>query len=798
MIINSVNADNIILNSSNSNDLKNYIENRTSGDTVTLNSSGGEFVLNSANTNIIINKTITIKSSSSSQNAVINLNKTGRAFYISSTGSLTLINITIINGNFTGGNGGAIYNTGGSAILTGCNFTNNFAGEGGGAIYNYDGRVNTNHCIFINNSITIGRNGGAIHNYYNNANFTANNCNFENNSITSQGGAIYNERGMVNLTACNFTSNKAGFGAAIYNIISGSKLYATDCIFRNNLITINGYSGAAIYNNAGLLNLTKCNFTNNNATRCAAIYNYNGGILTAKDCIFKNNFAINGSAIYNDISNVTLTNCNFIDNLADIKGGAIYNYGNNANLTLNYCIFTNNSLTLNGYFGGAIHNEGASVYLSSCNFTNNSAFRGGAINSDNGTLTVYACNFISNTGIDYTGEYGEAGAIYNSAYANLTSCNFISNKAIEYAGAVYNFMINATLIAYNCTFRSNSAGLDGGAILNNYGKINLTSCNFILNDAFDGGGAIFNTMGAILNAKSCIFTNNKAYTNGSIIYNTASATLTNCALTIYEISGVLPFYYDVTLINCTNYDKLVLEIDRILALGLSSSKYTVDTWANFYDILNKAIAINDAKSASSQEVIDGLILALNQNIGKLVPIDYSPLQEAINSALILDSSKYTPDSWAKYQAALMAVVDMYNNKNGYSQDEIKALIVALDLARSNLVHAVANENPVLPKADLTITKISKDKKKVNVRYVFIKNIGKKASGKFVLGVYIGKKLITKINVKTLKTNELRKVKVIIPKKYMTKKYKNMVKIFKLDIKKVVKESKEDNNSKKAK
>lgn len=94
------------------------------------------------------------------------------------------------------------------------------------------------------------------------------------------------------------------------------------------------------------------------------------------------------------------------------------------------------------------------------------------------------------------------------------------------------------------------------------------------------------------------------------------------------------------------------------------------------------------------------------------------------------------------------------------------------------------------KADLKISKITK---KGNYRYVTVKNVGKAKSGKNQIGVYVGKKLIKKANVKALKAGQSTKIKVGIPKKYVKKS-----KTFHADYRNVVSESKESNNKKKAK
>ncbi|MCL2115241.1 MAG: right-handed parallel beta-helix repeat-containing protein [Methanobrevibacter sp.] len=93
-------------------------------------------------------------------------------------------------------------------------------------------------------------------------------------------------------------------------------------------------------------------------------------------------------------------------------------------------------------------------------------------------------------------------------------------------------------------------------------------------------------------------------------------------------------------------------------------------------------------------------------------------------------------------------------------------------------------------ADLKITKITKSG---NTHRVYIKNIGKKAAGKSILGVYDGKKLIKKVNVKTIAKGKTLELKVPIAAKY-----KNRIKTFKTDYNNKIKESNDNNNVLKAK
>ena len=70
--------------------------------------------------------------------------------------------------------------------------------------------------------------------------------------------------------------------------------------------------------------------------------------------------------------------------------------------------------------------------------------------------------------------------------------------------------------------------------------------------------------------------------------------------------------------------------------------------------------------------------------------------------------------------------------------------------------------------DLPDLRISKVSKKGNTHTAFIKNIDKKNTPKRVLGIYDGKKLIKKVNVKAIGKGKTVQVKVTLAKKFKIK------------------------------
>ena len=217
----------------------------------------------------------------------------GGAIHMDS-GSVT--NCNFVNNNASGF-GGAVYFWN-ECKLSNCNFTNNTSQSGGGAtLFVHKGTVT--NCNFTNNSAEC---GGAI--FFSDYENTVTNCNFINNSA-SIGGAIY-FAGSGTLKNCNFTNNVATDGGAVF-------LWHTstfeNCNFTNNVATQDG--GAAFFKSFHdeSFTVTSCNFISNNATAGSAIYFSTISCTNAvSNSIFLNNRA-NAEALEvttND-NNITIT-----------------------------------------------------------------------------------------------------------------------------------------------------------------------------------------------------------------------------------------------------------------------------------------------------------------------------------------------------------------------------------------------------------------------------------------------------------------------------------------------------------
>ena len=84
--------------------------------------------------------------------------------------------------------------------------------------------------------------------------------------------------------------------------------------------------------------------------------------------------------------------------------------------------------------------------------------------------------------------------------------------------------------------------------------------------------------------------------------------------------------------------------------------------------------------ATLQAAIDALVKKT-----PVVELDYSKLEEMINSVDKLNKDNYTKESWDEMLKVLEKAKELLKNKNAKSQDEIDNLTLSLDAAIKALV-----------------------------------------------------------------------------------------------------------------
>jgi hypothetical protein len=174
---------------------------------------------------------------------------------IANTGILTIQNSTL-GGNSSGvgdgGQGGAIFNNGGSLIVTNSSILGNVADAGAGIANINGGIITITNSSFGSNAAGVV--GGGLSNTT--GTITVIGSSFGSNSAGTSGGGIYNS-GIITTTSSTFGSNAAGTsGGGIYNsgtiTISNSALGSNAAGTTGGAINVNG-SGILISNNISII-----------------------------------------------------------------------------------------------------------------------------------------------------------------------------------------------------------------------------------------------------------------------------------------------------------------------------------------------------------------------------------------------------------------------------------------------------------------------------------------------------------------------------------------------------------------
>ncbi len=317
---------------------------------------------------ISITKDVTILGN----NHKIDANNLGGIFRINSGYTLTLIGVTLINGNSE--YGGAIYNDGGSATIVNSYFLDNTAEKSGGAIYNNAGSMQITGSTFDGNNLT-------------------------ERTVNGYGGAaIYDNGGTILMSTCTVTNN------------------LKDIVHRGGTGAYTGDLSSAAVTSTGSLTVSDSRFENNSGSYGGAILsNGANAILTVSGSNFTNNFAFNGGAIDFVGNTYTIVDSNFKGNKARGTGSSNTNYAH----------------------GGAIATTESNdnCIISGCTFEDNSAVMGGAISSTNNQ--IIDCTFINNTAEaayseNFNGKPNNRGgfgaAIYSDALMTITDSIFVDNS----------------------------------------------------------------------------------------------------------------------------------------------------------------------------------------------------------------------------------------------------------------------------------------------------------------------------------------------------------------------------------
>jgi hypothetical protein len=154
------------------------------------------------------------------------------------------------------------------------------------------------------------------------------------------------------------------------------------------------------------------------------------------------------------VSGFTITN-----GKAD-QGGGVYCKDSSAMIA--NCVITGNAATLGGWYqggGGILCNGYASVRVTSCTITNNTAFMGAGVYCSYGAHgTVTGCDIHDNTA-----QSGGGGIGFYNAFGAVENCKIDDNTTTGWDGGGILVQQDAAAIIWSCTIWNNTA-IGGGGI----------------------------------------------------------------------------------------------------------------------------------------------------------------------------------------------------------------------------------------------------------------------------------------------------------------------------------------------
>ncbi|KZX16878.1 hypothetical protein MBCUT_05080 [Methanobrevibacter cuticularis] len=392
---------------------------------------------------------------------------------------------------------------------------------------------------------------------------------------------------------------------------------------------------------------------------------------------------------------------------------------------------------------------GSKVLFENIIFANAYTSMNGAAIYNEGDSTLINCQFINNRAFGDEMHCGRGAAIYNiDGNVSVSNSSFINNTGNMYGGAINN-NYGENFIINNSVFINNSAVVGGGAIDTNGGKYMLiTNSLFINNNLLSPNNLIGREGGAIVSKNSnliikyCAFYNNYDY-YGNTIYNNMGNISAD-----YNFWGTNDNISNVNRgFNVNNYYKLVITP----TIANNAAKVGETLTYTFFFVLNT----NGSKEGIKNLPSFNINIYQNGNL--------------IGAFDVKNSSIKTTKLLTNKSILSIGLFDSIINSYIYTAKK----------------STFSPNKKIIYKPDLKIVKIAR---KNNKYYIKIKNIGNSIAKKNYFVIYTKNKIISKKILKSLKKGSSTILKIAI-----NKKYRNILKKFKIDYKNQVKEINEQNN-----
>lgn len=376
---------------------------------------------------------------------------------------------------------------------------------------------------------------------------------FNANSNATSGGGIDAMRSQVWVDACLFQANAAAGGSGGAISATFSHMLITDSHFASNSAGVTGGAVAmrgrssdaaaaaatavaaqgACWKDTDAI-LSDVSFTSNRARlHGGALAANHSHIVVQAATATLNRARYGGVAYLGQTAQLTVKGgSSMSNNTAASSGGVVYAVSPGARVVLANSSFSNNQAKI---LGGVVSaKEAASVRLDDCEFHLNTAdLAAGVVYARDADMTANGCTFSSNS------AKRDGGALYcaGGCVWKLRACAFRDNECGANGGAIFGWNVEASLTS--STMEENSAGALGGGVAVANSTLELRACKLGSNNAYgsDAAGGGLYSQGSNLNVTDSFMSGNVASWGGAVYITNSTLALTRGGIANSSATG---------------------------------------------------------------------------------------------------------------------------------------------------------------------------------------------------------------------------------------------------------------------
>jgi large repetitive protein len=471
-------------------------------------------------------------SGAGSASTIISGGRLDRVFEVSSSGGVSINDVTIRAGSHPQSGAGILNSGNGSLTLLRSVVLNNSAAKFGGGIANAEGGAVQLRPGTRLSGNSAGEAGSAVANLASGT-IAINGVKVTSNSSTLGGAAIVNtgispNEGRVNLVRATVASNVAGSGTnpggGISNSGDGSLRVDGSTISENR----SADSGGGIANpGRGTVEVVNSKIAGNKSEADGGgISNAGQGMLTVASSTFSNNAtAGDGGGIQSaEKAGVSIIGSSFTGNSA-LDGGGIHTSGDAGAIVRDTTLSANNA----SQDGGGLNNNGTTVgplTIERVSFSGNQATGdGGGLILQGGSATIASSQFAANSAADGGGFANHSGGV-----VTLEDSTFTENTAQDHGGGIENASDGAFAVA-RIQVSGNKASVGGGIDNVSDAAFTVADSEVSGNQAARGGGLTSNIDAHYIVENTTVSANTATVEGGGMIVldpiTLASTTITN-------------------------------------------------------------------------------------------------------------------------------------------------------------------------------------------------------------------------------------------------------------------------------